>query len=160
MSSTETTPDTEFTNTSEFRSLRGRNVVLGMLAFGIIMVAALWLYWEMYTRPFRPLQNAINAEYPGSSPRVVGGTHKSHKDGSPNLLRIVIRVDFDPETADEATLQQHVTRLRQLAEEHFDLSPYEQLDIHLIQRVPEEETRQVSFTLPLTSLPRSTPAGQ
>jgi hypothetical protein len=143
--------DTDHASEPEFRSLRGRNVVLGMLAFGVLMVLALWLYWEMYTRPFRPLQAAINAEFPGSSPRVVGGRPKSHQDDSPTLLRIIIRVDFDPQTADEAVLQEHVDRLRALAGQHLDLSPYEVLEIHLIQRVPEEQTRQRKFEIPLTT---------
>jgi hypothetical protein len=142
---------TDTAGPSGSRSLRGRTVVLGMLAFGVVMVFAMWLYWEMYTRPFRPLQNAIHAEFPGSSPRVVGGRHKSHKDGSLPLLRIVIRVDFDPETADEETLQQHVDRLHALAAQHLDLSPYEMLEVHLIQRVPEEETRRRTFAVPLGS---------
>jgi hypothetical protein len=42
----------------------GRHVVIGMFLFGITMVAAMWLYWELYTRPFRALQNAIHAEFP------------------------------------------------------------------------------------------------
>jgi hypothetical protein len=149
--------DTSFTNetappeTSDSRSLHGRTVVLGMLAFGVLMVFAMWLYWEMYTRPFRPLQTAINAEFPGSSPRVVGGRHKSHKEGSRPLLRVIIRVDFDPETAEDAVLQQYVERLRELAGQHLDLTPYEMLEIHLIQRVPEEETRRRTFEVPLST---------
>jgi hypothetical protein len=135
----------------EVHYVRGRHVVLGMLGFGVLMVFSLWLYWEMYTRPFRPLQTAINAEFPGSSPRVVGGRHKSHRDGSPPLLRIIIRVDFDPKTADEQVLQQHVNRLHALAEQHLDLSPYEVLEIHLIQRVPEQETRRRKFEVPLAT---------
>lgn len=149
MNTTSFTDETDSTGTSEPRSLRGRTVVLGMLAFGVLTVFAMWLYWEMYTRPFRPLQTAINAEFPGSSPRVVGGRHKSHKDGSPPLLRVIIGVDFDPETADEDVLQEYVERLRALAGQHLDLAPYELLEIHLIQRVPEEQTRRRKFEIPL-----------
>lgn len=144
-----TATDEASTGPSQFRTLRGRTVVLGMIGFGVLMVLTMWLYWEMYTRPFRPLQAAINAEFPGSSPRVIGGRHKSHKEGSPTLLRIVIRVDFDPETADEAVLQEHIDRLHDLAEQHLDLSPYEMLEIHLIHRVPEEETLRRKFEIPL-----------
>jgi hypothetical protein len=151
MNDTSSTNETVPPKTSDSRSLRGRTVVLGMLAFGVLMVFAMWLYWEMYTRPFRPLQTAINAEFPGSSPRVVGGRHKSHKEGSPPLLRVIIRVDFDPETAEDAVLQQYVERLRELAGQHLDLTPYEMLEIHLIQRVPEEETRRRTFEVPLST---------
>lgn len=151
MNDTFFTDETDSSGPSGSRTLRGRTVVLGMLAFGVLMVFAMWLYWEMYTRPFRPLQNAINAEFPGSSPRVVGGRNKSHRDGSPPLLRIIIGVDFDPETADEQLLQKHVDRLRVLAGQHLDLAPYELLEIHLIQRVPEAETRRRKFEIPLST---------
>lgn len=151
-------PEAEGQPAPEFRTLGGRSVVLGMLGFGVLMVAAMWLYWEAYTRPFRPLQNAINAEYPGSSPRVIGGRHKSHKEGSPNLLRIVIYVDFDPETAEQSTLDEYVERLHTLAAEHLDLSGYDQLEIHLAQRLPEEKTRQRSFAIPLSRRERQPPS--
>lgn len=133
----------------EFRTLKGRRIVIGVLAFGVLMVAAMWLYWEMYTRPFRPLQEAIHATFPDSSPRVVGGQHKSHKGESPALLRIVVRVPFDPETAGEATIDGHVAKLHELARKHLDLAAYDLLEIHLIHRVPEEETRRVTVEIPL-----------
>ena len=123
-------------------------VVLAMFAFGIAMTGALFAYWEAYTRPFRPLQSAINAEFPGSSPRVIGGEHKSHKHEHPPTLRIVLRVDFDPNTASEEQVEPYTSRLRALAAEHLDLSHYEQLEIHLVHRVPEAETQQRSFTYP------------
>ena len=52
--------------------ISGRKVVALMLGFGVVMVAALWLYWELHTRPFRPLQTAIAAEFPDSRPGVIG----------------------------------------------------------------------------------------
>jgi hypothetical protein len=131
-------------------TISGRRVVLGMFAFGIVMTGALWAYWEAYTRPFRPLQNAINEEFPGSSPRVIGGEHKSHKHENPPTLRIVIRVDFDPVAASGAEIEPYTSRLRALAAEHVDLSAYEQLEIHLVRRVPEAETQQRSFTFATT----------
>ena len=121
-----------------------------MLVFGVVMVAAMGLYWELYTRPFRPLQEAIHAEFPGSSPRVIGGRHKSHKEGSARLLRIVIQVEFDPNDADAATVDHHVRRLRTLAAQQADLSGYEEMEIHLVQRVPERKTRTRSFRFSLT----------
>ena len=69
--------------------------------------------------------------------------------GSAPLLRIVVRVEFDPNTADEPVLQQYVDRLHALAREHLDLSQYEMLEIHLYQRVPEDETRRRKFEIPL-----------
>lgn len=132
----------------------GRHVVLGMLLFGVAMVTALWLYWELYTRPFRPLQNAIHAEFPDSSPRVIGGKPKSHRADSPATLRIICRVYFDPESE---TLQSEemAARLADLAAKHHDLSQYELLEIHLEERVPEQPSRHWSVSKPVTEWEKS-----
>lgn len=137
---------------SENRTLNGRHVVLAMFAFGLLMVAALWLYWELYTRPFRQLQEAIHAEFPQSSPRVIGGQHKRHKGNSPRLLRIVVRIEFDPNDvdADADLIDRYITRLRALASAHADLTDYDELEIHLVRRVPEQETQQRVFRFPLS----------
>lgn len=129
-------------------SWTGRHVVIGMFAFGIVMVASLWLYWELYTRPFRALQNAIHAEFPNSSPRVIGGKPKSHRADSPETLRIISRVYFDPET-DEPRAEAMAARLAALAADHHDLTKYQLLEIHLEQRVPEGETRHWSISRPV-----------
>jgi hypothetical protein len=128
------------------RTPTGRWVVLGMLGFGLVMVGALWLYWEMYTRPFRPLQAAIAAKYPGSSPRAIGGRHKSHKDETPPTLRIVVRVPEDEFNLEQDAEQreQHALDLFRIAEEHVDLAAYSVVDIRLMQRVPEQEWRRWS----------------
>lgn len=135
-------------------TVSGRKVVLAMFAFGIIMTGALWVYWELYTRPFRPLQHAINAAFPESSPRVIGGRHKSHKAGNPKTLRIVIQVAFDPTTAADELLNDQTSRLLALAAEHLDLTDYEQVEIHLVSRVPEAEPKLRSFTFDTSELPR------
>lgn len=67
-----------------------------LFVYAGLMVGTMYLYWELYTRPFRPLQEAINAQYPNSMPRVIGGKHKSHREGSKPTLRVVVTVDFDP----------------------------------------------------------------
>lgn len=123
-------------------------MVVGMLLFGVTMVAALWLYWELYTRPFRPLQNAIHAEFPDSSPRVIGGKPKSHRADSPATLRIICRVYFDPET-DTVQSETMAARLAALAGQHHDLTKYEFLEIHLEQRVPEQPSRHWSTSKPV-----------
>lgn len=119
-----------------------------MLLFGVAAVSALWLYWELYTRPFRPLQYAIHAEFPKSSPQVIGGRHKSGRDGSPAVLRIVVRVDFNPlENAPRA--QQLATHLAALAKRHHDLTHYQFLEVHLEQRVPEHDSHLWSLSKPV-----------
>jgi len=130
----------------------GRWTVVAMLGFGVLMVGLLWAYWEFYTRPFRDLQYAIAEEFPGSSPRVVGGRNKSHKNQSPLVLRVVARVpedDFNPETTDDFNPEEEkersekwAIRLAELTEKYQNIDDYEILEIHVIQRVPEQKTRQ------------------
>lgn len=124
----------------------GRWVVLGMFGFGMVMIGALWLYWEMYTRPFRPLQAAIAQKYPGSSPRAIGGRHKSHKEETPPTLRIVVRIPEDEFNLEEdaGEREQRALDLYRIADRHVDLAAYSVVDIRLIQRVPEREWRRWS----------------
>lgn len=129
------------------RTLSGRKVVAAMFGFGAVMVGALWLYWEAYTRPFRELQYAIAAEYKGSSPRVIGGRFKSDEH-NPETLRIIIWVDFDP-NSDEKRSRQYAGRLAELAREHQDLSKYDVLEVHLMQLVPESESHHWTLTRPV-----------
>ena len=117
------------------RTVSGRKVVVAMFGFGIIVVGAMWLYWELYQRPFRDLQYAIAAEFENSSPQVIGGRLKSDEQ-NPQTLRIIIRVPFDPISQDQKS-QQHAHRLVELAQEHHDLSTYDVLEVHLRQPMPE-----------------------
>jgi hypothetical protein len=130
-------------------TVSGRYVVIGMFAFALLMVGALWLYWELYTRPYRDLQNAINAEFPGSSPRAIGGRPRSHEEGSPSILRVIIWVDFDP-NADELRSTEMAGQLAQLARAHHDVTQYDTLEIVLMQRVPEEESPRRVLSKPVT----------
>lgn len=127
------------------RLLSGRAVVAGMFLFGAGLVGLMYVYWDFYTRPFRPLQYAIAAEMPGSLPRVIGGQHKSHLAGSPKVLRVVIRVEFNPEDETSAGERDRLAaRLAELTAQHLDVSQYDQLEIHLVHRVPEGKTQQWS----------------
>jgi len=130
------------------KTIPGHWVVVGMLLFGILMTASLALYWEMYTRPFRPAQEAIAAKFPGSQPRVVGGRYKSHKEGNPEVLRVVTRVDFDP-SADEDRSRERAATLYEIVSENVDLDVYKVLEIHLYQLLPEDELRKWSLKQPL-----------
>ena len=117
----------------------GRWVVLAMFAFGLVATGGMWLYWELHTRPFRPLQEAIVQAFPGSNPRVQGGQAKMHK-GTPRILRIVMRVDFDPVSqADRA--QQVASQVAALARRHQDLSRYDHIEVGLFQPLAEQDPR-------------------
>lgn len=138
-------------------------MVLIMFAFALAMIGLMYLYWELHTRPFRPLQIAINARYPNSMPRVIGGKHRSHQPDSKPTLRMVIAVDFDPTQGlprpegqspseeDRVTLDETMTlspqihevygTLLHLAKQTTDLMPYEKIEIYLEQRRPEKSLR-------------------
>jgi hypothetical protein len=121
----------------------GRGMVLGMLAFGVLTTSAMWIYWTLHVGPFRPFQDALAAAFPHSSPRVDGGQRKMHK-GTPRILRVVMRVEFDP-VKELARGEGVVDVVEQIARKHLDLDAYEQLEVFLFQGVPEQEVRQQEY---------------
>lgn len=143
------------------KTIPGHWVVVGMLLFGVLMTASLAIYWEMYTRPFRPAQEAIAQRFPNSQPRVVGGRYKSHKDGNPDVLRVVTRVDFDP-TDDEGRSRERAAALYDIVAENIDLDAYQVLEIHLYQLLPEDDLRKWSLVQPIADWqhPAHAPAEQ
>ena len=123
---------------SRSRIVSGRVVVIGMFAFGLMMTGLLYAYWDLHTRPFRPLQEAIAKSIPKSSPRVIGGKHKSHQKAAQNTLRIIVQVDYNPlEASNEARRDELARSILKLAREHHDVTPYELIELHLEYRVPE-----------------------
>jgi hypothetical protein len=125
------------------RRVSGTAVVIGMFAFGITATAALWTYWTLHTGPFRPLQDALAKEFPGSVPRVDGGQRKLRK-GMPTILRAVLRVNFDPVT-ETAKGEEILNRVERLARQHVDLSQYDVIDVYLYEGVPEQAIREREF---------------
>lgn len=133
------------------RRVSGRWVVFVMVAFAATMVGLMWLYWEAYTRPYRDLQTAIAAAYPGSSPRVIGGRHKSGKHGEPLTLRVLVYISLDDFNPEEPSEKREVVlrNLAALAAEHQDLGEYEILEIRLMQRLPEQKWRRFDSARPV-----------
>jgi len=124
--------------TTGARVVSGKLVVIGMFAFGLFLTGLLYVYWDLHTRPFRPLQDAIVRAIPDSHPRVVGGRYKSHREGSPNILRIIVLVDYNPlEASNESRRDELARTVLDLARTHHDVSPYQQIGLHLEYRVPE-----------------------
>src|SRR5262249_47229216 len=78
------------TMTPEAGTIPGRWVVIALLGFGTMATAALWVYSKLELEPFLPLTKALDVEFPGSKPRVKGGTTKR----SPPILRVIMEVDF------------------------------------------------------------------
>lgn len=148
----------------------GTWMVVIMFVFAFSMIGLMFLYWELHTRPFRPLQEAIGSRYPNSMPRVIGGKHKSHQRDSQATLRMVISVPFDPtdglprpadiklDEADRVTLTDEMTVIPQvdqvfasllhLAKSTTDLTGYEVIEIFLEHRRPEKSARVLSSKRP------------
>ncbi len=136
-------PSDEPTSNREISS--GTWIVIAMFAFGTILTTTLFIYWEMHTAPYRPLQQAIVAEFPKSKPRVEGGQRKSHKD-SPMTLRVVMSVLFDPnEEKNGLKVNSTIDKVQELADQHHDLSGFDMLHVHLYHTPPEQEISQKSI---------------
>lgn len=124
------------------RRASGTWVVWGMIGFGVLATGLLYLYWDLHTRPFRPLQEAIARAYPGSQPIVQGGREEM-EEATPRVLRIVLRVDFDPHAErNEARVQRRFDRVTALARRHHDLAAYEKLEIYLNWMRPEQRIEE------------------
>lgn len=145
-------PEPELNALAGVRTVPGRIVVVAMFAFAASIIGLLFVYWELYTRPFRPLQTVIAAEFPGSSPRAVGGKPKSHLPGSPAILRLIVRIDWDPR-ADQRRARSMANRLADISRAHVAVSDYERLEVYLMHRRAEQSTITWSLDAPLTALP-------
>ena len=120
-------------------TISGRVVVVGIFVFGIVVTGTLYVYWDLHTAPFRPLQEALAREFKDSHPLVQGGQRRIRKN-TPLMLRVVLRVDFDPNQQPGADAI--VKRVVKLAREHHDLAVYDILEIHLAWLHPEKRTVQ------------------
>jgi hypothetical protein len=72
---------------------------------------------------------------------------KQHKD-TPHILRIILKVDFPPES-DKARSGQMADRVLELAEKHHGLEPYDLAEIHLYWPEKEKEIHEYLIERPL-----------
>jgi hypothetical protein len=133
------------------RTISGRWVVLTMFAFGIVATGGIWVYWKLHMAPFLPLQKALAAEFPKSSPRVDGGWTKSEFKKAPPTLRVVLRVPYPPEERD-IRVPATIERVIALARAHLDFTTYETLEIYLVHYVPERAPQQYEFKRKMSAL--------
>lgn len=131
------------------RRLSGRAVIVGLFVFGFLLTGLLWLYWALHVAPFRPLQDALAAEIRDSSPRVDGGQRRMHK-GTPHILRITLRVPFDPVT-DTRRAEATLDRIEAVARQKIDLDSYDELEVHMFQGIPEKGLVQQEYRRNLRS---------
>jgi hypothetical protein len=128
-------------------AVSGPAVVALMVAFGVIATATLWVYWYYHSAPFVPLQRAISAEFPRSSPRVDAGQRKIHK-GTPAEIWIIMRVEFDLES-DDAEPQAAADRVKELVNEHLNKGQYDTLHVRLYRGKPEQYIQKRDIDMPL-----------
>jgi hypothetical protein len=113
-----------------------------MLLFGVGLTAANWVYWKLHVAPFLPLQKLLAAEYEGSRPRVEGGQRKMHKR-TPKVLRVTMKIAFDPSTEDGKRRVDKFSRevAAFIAREYAELDEYEILELNLYWPRPETESK-------------------
>jgi len=142
--------DTQPTGPPTGRVLSGRWVVIGILVFAITVTGTMWVYWRLQDGPFIPLEQALSTQFKGSRPRVEGGQLKMHTN-SPMILQITMKVDFDP-TRETERFEAFTGRVARFTRQRFDVQPYQILEIHLFQPLPEKEIRQKQIRIPTAAL--------
>lgn len=142
---------------SSRRSLTGKPVVLGMFLFAMIVSLGLWGYWKLHTEPFRALTDKLAESFPGSNPRVEGGKHGMHKQ-TPSILRIVMRVPYNPNLNDRKYKRQ-LRKILEITSQSGMLATYDLCEIHLFCQ-PAERTPEIrSLKIPAAEFPqRQTPS--
>jgi len=122
------------------REISGTKVVISLLMLGLLATSVIYIYWDLHTRPFRPLTEAIGRTFKYSLPKVEGGRHRKN----PAILRIALRVPFPP-GVDEKQTEETLRTLFGLIRQHQDLTGFEKVQIHLIQIIPEETAKKKTF---------------
>ena len=133
------------------RTVSGRWLVVGMFVMGITLTSLLYAYSRLHLGPFRPLQDAIVKEFPGSAPRVDGGKKKPSKN-TPTILRILAKTEIDPLSRSEESEQQLLfmrKRIGQLALEKAPLPDLAVLEIHIYKLLKEDEIHKRSYRMDL-----------
>jgi hypothetical protein len=126
------------TSPTQLKTVSGRWVVIGMLAFGVLTTGTLWVYSKLELAPFLPLRKALNDEFPQSKPRVEGGRPKNQ----PPLLRVVMQVDFAPAESDPRVMR-IFERVVALAKQHVHLAEFENFELHVVHYIPQKTPERI-----------------
>ena len=133
----------------------GKYVIMGIFGLAVVMTGSLWIYWDFHTAPFRPLQIAIAEHFPKSEPRVQGGQRKIHKE-TPFILRIVMRVKFNPLLPkNKQQIGDMSSLLFALAGKHQELETYDTFELHFFKMKPEKMADQITLSLDMKELLQS-----
>jgi hypothetical protein len=139
------------TNSPNERAISGRWLVVGMFVMGITLTSLLYAYSRLHLGPFRPLQDAIVNEFPGSAPRVDGGKKKPSKN-TPTILRILVKTEIDPLSRSEESEQRLILMRKRIGELALEKSPLPDLailEIHIYKLLKEDEIHKRSFRMDL-----------
>ena len=145
--------DQQFTAPPATRTISGRWLVIGMFAMGITATGLLYAYSTLHLGPFKPLQEAIVREFPGSSPRVDGGKKRMQLD-TPTILRILMKSKIDPLSESEESIvamKAMRQRIAELALEKVSLPDLAIIELHVYKLVQEDQILKRSFRLDLKS---------
>ncbi len=135
------------------RTISGRGMVIGMFAMGITATGLLYAYSTLHLGPFRPLQEAIVKEFPGSSPRVDGGKKRMQLD-TPTILRILMKSEIDPLSESEESVRKILAlrkRIAELALENVPLPDLAIIELHVYKLVQEDQILKRSYRLNIKS---------
>lgn len=116
--------------------ISGKWFVIGMVIFGMIMTSGIWIYWRLHLAPFLELQQALADKYEDSRPIVEGGQSKMHKN-TPTILRVTMKVDYDPTLQPEA-VDRLFEEVLALAKVKLSLEPYQLFEMNVY--LPKQET--------------------
>lgn len=124
----------------------GKWVVVIMFGLGFLATGFMFVYWNMHVGPFVPFQKLLEQEFPNSKPLVEGGQRKM-RDPYPKILRVTMKVNFDP-TAKSEKRKLYVSRVEKLIIERFDdvmqdfaLSDFEKFELYLFLPQPEKKVK-------------------
>ena len=120
---------------------------------GITATGLLYAYSTLHLGPFKPLQEAIVKEFPGSSPRVDGGK-KRMQLGTPTILRILMKSETDPLSESEESVRTMTAmrkRIAELALENVTLPDLAIIELHVYKLVQEDQILKRSYRVDLKS---------
>ena len=124
-----------------------------MFAMGITATGLLYAYSTLHLGPFKPLQEAIVKEFPGSSPRVDGGKKRMQLD-TPTILRILMKSEIDPLSEHEESVRKMTAmrnRIAELVRENVTLPDLAILELHVYKLLQEDQILKRSYRLDLKS---------
>ena len=128
-------------------------MVIGMFAMGITATGMLYAYSTLHLGPFKPLQEAIVKEFPGSSPRVDGGKKRMQLD-TPTILRILMKTEIDLLSEGEESIREILALRKRIAELALENVPFPDLaiiELHVYKLMQEEQILKRSYRLNLKS---------